>query len=295
MAPQPEPSPSPGSAPPDFFGAVRQEAAAAGAATGPSPKDPPVFLGWGSAAPAQPVPGGGTGYGVLAPGKTGIGSFATGGRAGGAIGAFATVPALTGSLSQVTGQYYTWDQATRDKFLSQASLAGYDTKNMKDGQLAALWGNYVSQAASYYASGAKVTPWDIMAKDRAQREAYMKTPRTVTQKSTSYDLSTEGDARAIFYTAAQQLLGRDPTKAESRDFQKALNAMERANPTVTTTTANYLGDTLQSQESTTEGGVKEGARQMMSMDQAKAKPEYGAYQAATTYFDAMMAMIGGME
>jgi len=198
------------------------------------------------------------------------------------------------TVSQLTGQYYSWDTKTKDKFLAHAELAGYDTRNMKDGQLASLWGQYVQQAAAYYSQGRTVTPWDIMTKDGAQREAYLRTPRTVTQKSTQYDLSTEGDARAIFYTAAQQLLGRDPTKSEVGSFQKALNAMERANPTVTTTTSNYVGDTLQSQESTSQGGVKEGARQMEAMDVAKAKPEYGAYQAATTYFDAMMEMLGGM-
>jgi hypothetical protein len=200
-----------------------------------------------------------------------------------------------GTVSGVTGQFYSWDQKTKDKFLTQASLAGYDVTTMKDAQLASLWGNYVAQAAAYYQQGMKITPWDIMAKDRAQRERYQATPRTINQTSKSFDLSTEGDARAIFYTAAQQLLGRDPTKAETSQFQQALNKMERANPTITKTTSNYLGDQLTSQESTTEGGVKEGARQMMSMDQAKSNPEYGAYQASTTYFDAMMEMIGGMS
>jgi len=261
----PRPSPSPGKAPSsaeDAAARIAQELAA-GNSAGATAKDPEVFMQWG---------------------KTPSG-----------LGGFALTPKVTGTVSSVAGQYYSWDQKTKDKFLANAELAGYDTRNMKDGQLAALWGSYVQQAASYYAQGRTVTPWDIMTKDGQQREAYLNTPRTVTQKSTSYDLSTEGDARAIFYTAAQQLLGRDPTKAEAREFQKALNAMERANPTVTTTTANYIGDTLQSQNSTTEGGVKEGARQMSAMDMAKAKPEYGAYQAATTYFDAMMEMLGGMQ
>lgn len=266
----PQPSPSPGATPrtgtdPKSRQDVINQIMAGDQPTGggASPKDPPVFLGWGES------PKG--------------------------LGGFALTPKVTQKVSEVKSQYYGWDQATKDKFLSQAALAGYDVNNMRDGQLAALWGSYVEQAANYFGGGANITPWDIMAKDRAQREAYMNTPRTVTQKSTAYDLSSEGDARAIFYSAAQSLLGRDPTKAEVSQFQKSLNAMERANPTVTTTTSNYIGDTLQSQTSTSEGGVKEGARQMMSMDQAKANPEYGAYQAATTYFDALMRAIGGIE
>lgn len=199
----------------------------------------------------------------------------------------------TATLSEVAGQYYSWSQKTRDKFTSQLNLAGYDTSKMKDGQIAELWGYYAQQAASYLAAGNRLTPWDVLAKDMEQREAYMKTPRTVTQTSRSYDMSTREDAHAIFLQAAQSLLGRDPTKAETSAFQKALNAYEEANPTITTTTTDYLGDEVTGQTSTTKGGVKEGARQLMAMEDIKRDPEYGAYQAATTYFDAMMQMIGG--
>ncbi|AWN05112.1 hypothetical protein SEA_VORVOLAKOS_10 [Streptomyces phage Vorvolakos] len=201
--------------------------------------------------------------------------------------------AKTATLSQVAGQYYNWDQKTRDKFLSQLNLAGYDTNRMKDSDIASMWAGYAQQAAAYYAAGKSLTPWDILSKDMQQREAYMNTPRSVTQTSTSYDMSTREDAHAIFLQAAQSLLGRDPTKSEIGAFQKALNAYEKAHPTVTTQTTNYMGDTVTGQTSTTKGGVKEGARQLMAVEDVKQDPEYGAYQAATTYFDAMMQMIGG--
>lgn len=196
-------------------------------------------------------------------------------------------------LSEVANQYYSWDDKTKNKFLSQLNLAGYDTSQMKDAQVAQLWGAYAAQAGSYYAQGKKLTPWDILSKDMQAREAYLNTPRSVTQSSTAYDMSTREDAHGIFLQAAQSLLGRDPTKAEISAFQKALNAYEKANPTVTTTTTNYMGDTVTGQTQTTKGGVKEGARQLMAVEDVKADPEYGAYQAATTYFDAMMEMIGG--
>ncbi len=201
--------------------------------------------------------------------------------------------AKTATLSQVAGQYYNWDQKTRDKFLSQLNLAGYDTNGMQDSQIAGMWASYAQQAAAYYAAGNSMTPWDILAKDMKQREAYLNTPRSVTQTSTAYDMSTREDAHAIFLQAAQSLLGRDPTKSEISAFQKALNAYEKANPTVTTQTTNYMGDTVTGQSSTTKGGVKVGARQLMAVEDVKRDPEFGAYQAATTYFDAMMQMIGG--
>jgi len=242
----------------DAFGSVQQQSSSSGGV-----KDPLVFLGWG----------------------------------GGYEGAYGPMIPLrkekTGKLSDVANQYYNWDTKTQNKFLSQLNLAGYDTSQMKDSQIAQLWGTYAAQAAQYYGQGRKLTPWDILAKDMEAREAYMNTPRSVTQTSTAYDMSTREDAHAIFLQSAQALLGRDPTKAEIKTFQKALNAYEKANPTVTTQTTNYMGDTVTSQSSTTKGGVKEGARQLMAMEDIKQDPEYGAFQAATTYYDAMMEMIGG--
>jgi len=198
-------------------------------------------------------------------------------------------------LSEVADQYYDWDEKTKNKFLSQLGLAGYDVTKMKDGDIAQMWGTYAEQAAAYYKAGRgqRLTPWDILAKDRAQRESYSKTPRSVTQTSTSYDMSTQQDAHAIFMQAAQSLLGRDPTKSEVSTFQRAINAYEKANPTITTATTNYVGDDVTGQTSTTKGGVKDSARSLMAMEDVKADPEFGAYQASTTYFDAMMEMIGG--
>jgi hypothetical protein len=199
----------------------------------------------------------------------------------------------TAKLSDVKAQYFNWDPATRNKFLTQLNLAGYDTTQLRDDQVAQLWAGYAEQAAAYYSANNKLTPWDILAKDRAARESYMKTPRSVTQTSTNQNLSSREDAHALFLQAAQSLLGRDPTQAEISAFQKSVNAYEKAHPTVTTTTSNYIGDQLKSQSSNTTGGVTDAARGLMATEDIKRDPEFGAYQAATTYFDAMMAEIGG--
>jgi hypothetical protein len=196
-------------------------------------------------------------------------------------------------LSQVGGQYYTWDQKTKDQFLTQVALTGVDVTGLTDGEMAKLWASYSAQAAGYYANGQTVTPWDILAKDRKQREAFMKTPRTVTQTSTDLDVSSALSSRALFQQAAHALLGRDPTKGELRSFQDRLNAYEKANPRVTTTTTNYVGSDVTGQSSTTVGGVKAEDRAMMAEDLAKADPEYGAYQAATNGMNWLMEMVGG--
>lgn len=200
---------------------------------------------------------------------------------------------VTATASEVAQQYYSWDQKTKDKFLSQLALTGRDVTGLADGQIAQLWAAYVGQAASYYGANQKLTPWDIIAKDMKQREIFMKTPRTVTQTATDVQLSTQQDAHAIFLQAAQSLLGRDPTKSEIKTFKAALNAYEKANPRTTTTTSQYLGDQLQSQSQKTTGGVSEASRGLMAMEDIKKDPEYGAYQAATNGMNWLMEMVQG--
>ena len=189
--------------------------------------------------------------------------------------------------------YYQWDNKTKNQFLSQLSLAGYDTGQLKDAQLASLWAGYVEVSGKYTLAGQNVSPWDILGKDIAQREQDVAKPKTVTQTQKSYNLSTAEDAHALFQGAAQTLLGRDPTKAEIARFKGVLNKYEQANPTTTTTTSNYLGEELQNQESTTKGGVSAASQQLIATEEAKKDPEYGAYQAATNGMNWLMEMIGG--
>ncbi len=194
---------------------------------------------------------------------------------------------------QAQNMYYTWDGKTKSKFLSQLSLAGYDTGGMKDAQLASLWAGYVEVAGKYSQAGKWVSPWEVIGKDIAQREAAASKPKTVTQTSKQYNLSTAEDAHALFQGAAQALLGRDPTKAEISRFKGILNKYEQSNPAITTTTSNYIGSDLQSQTSTTKGGVSAASQQLMAQEEAKKNPEYGAYQAATNGMNWLMEMIGG--
>lgn len=191
------------------------------------------------------------------------------------------------------GMYYKWDNKTKNQFLSQLSLAGYDTGQLKDAQLASLWAGYVEVAGKYSLAGKWVSPWEVIGKDIAQREEAVAKPKTVTQTQKSYNLSTAEDAHALFQGAAQTLLGRDPTKAEIARFKGVLNKYEQANPTMTTTTSNYLGEELQNQESTTKGGVTAASQQLIATEEAKKDPEYGAFQAATNGMNWLMEMVGG--
>ena len=251
-----------------FNDAVKKASQSMGSSQTRSAKDPPVYLG------AKYKPGTQDYYDMIRRGHSADNVM---------------------NLSQAQQMYFGFDQKTRDKFLSQLQLAGYDASTLNDNKLSQLWAGYVAQAAGYYASGKKVTPWDVIAKDMQQREATAAQPRTVTSTQVQANESTRTDASALFEQAATSLLGRAPTKSESSKFFGALNKYEKANPTVTTTTSNYSGEgDLTSQSSTSKGGVSADARAYLAEQQAKADPEYGAYQAATTYMGALMQAIKGV-
>lgn len=197
------------------------------------------------------------------------------------------------NYSDAVNMYYQWDAKTRNMFMSQLNLAGYDTTQMRDADVAKLWAGYVGVAAQYQVAGKQLSPWDVLAKDMAQRSKEASEPRTTTATQKQYNLSTAEDAAALFQGAAQTLLGRDPTKAEQARFKGVLNKFEQANPSTTTTTSTYVGQDLQNQTSTTTGGVSAAAQQYIASEEAKKNPEYGAYQAATNGMNWLMEMIGG--
>lgn len=195
--------------------------------------------------------------------------------------------------SDAVNMYYMWDNKTRNKFMSQLQLAGYDTTQMRDADVAKLWAGYVGVSAQYQVAGKNVTPWDVLGKDIAQRSKEASEPRTVTATQQTYNISTAEDAAALFQGAAQTLLGRDPTKAEQSRFKAILNKYEQAHPATTTTTSTYVGQDLQNQSSETEGGVSAAAQSYIAQEEAKKNPEYGAYQAATNGMNWLMEMLGG--
>lgn len=130
------------------------------------------------------------------------------------------------------------------------------------------------------------------------REAAFTGARAVTSRQSNVDLTDPKTAKAIVNQALSQFLGRNATDEEVAAFTVSINASERANPTVsdTTTTTSYRdGEQVsQSSNSTTSGGLTGAARQQIVADEAMQKPEYGAYQAASTYWNALQQSLGAI-
>lgn len=224
------------------------------------------------------------------------------------------------SPSQAEQQYYTWNAKKQADFVSQGILSGM--LKLGDGPMegAALWKKLVKEAANYGAVGKKVTPLDLMASyvqqaggANAWKNAGVWSINTVTgerkyegpgtylgggkaqQTDTRVDLTDPDTAKAVATKLFQDMMGRDPGAGELTSFASALHTAEQNNPVVQTTTTQYDMDTGQAlnSDTTSSGGVSAEGKQYIGEQQVKGKKEYGAFQAATTYQNALDALVFG--
>lgn len=147
--------------------------------------------------------------------------------------------------------------------------------------------------------------YDPLAEKEDPLEPWTKTSKSV------YDLDPE-DARATLESAITAKLGRAPTAEEIQDFINAAQHAAQKNPTTMTATFTPGGTDMtgESTSQTTSGGVttqlsangttvitenqgfsaEDVAR--MAEKRAMAAPDYAGYQAVSTYFPALMQMLG---
>lgn len=99
-------------------------------------------------------------------------------------------------------------------------------------------------------------------------------------------LTDPGTARRVINTALANFLGREASDDDVNEFTAALNAMERKNPQVTTT-SGYRSATGSSQSQSTVAG---GGFDVSDFADRYAKAQKGSaeHQAATTYMDALI-------
>lgn len=165
--------------------------------------------------------------------------------------------------------------------------------------------------------GKKYTPWDVMDTygkpkqfgtyvqdgweydlSTGQRIAY-KGPKSRTKKTRNVDLSSVEEVRVIATQALREVLGRAPTNEEVAQFRASINTLEGSRPQVTTTTEQLTADlatgtvTPTETSSTTTGGVSQADIQETILSSVEGSDEAGKYQAGTTYFNALLGLLGG--
>lgn len=221
------------------------------------------------------------------------------------------------SYEQATLLPTTWSENQKRDFISKGILykiPGFGA-NMGMPELMDAWGNLVDRAQALSKSGTDWSPYDVMnsyANDSknfgtvksadgdwlldagtGERIKYIG-PRSKTTTEKRIDLSSAEDVQALTTQMLTELLGRAPTAKELGQYKSTISGFERENPSLATTTQtiNERGEVVGTSTKTT-GGVSDAARQTLIAEQAKQGPEFGKYQSATTYFNAMMQMLGG--
>ena len=107
--------------------------------------------------------------------------------------------------------------------------------------------------------------------------------------------ASEGEAWATLQSNLSRMLGRDPSDQEVRDFTHRMNGLAARNPAISKTVSTYKDGRL-AKSNTTEVDSGFTAEDMVqdSYEDAQSDPEYGAFQAASTYFNSAMGALGAI-
>lgn len=280
----PTPTPGPTSAVP-AGGAVaslraNMSGAGSGAATyAPSADDPPVWVGSTYSTSARvgankPLPGGGR-----LPGRQ------------------TNEDATTLPLSQAKQYVYSMDPAEVNKLTERAWYLGYDKVSAPNDVMGfiALWQDAVDSAALFQANGKHLSPMQVLeygatgnAKTRAERA---QVGGVQTQKKRTVQITDPESARAMIRQAFKTAIGRDPTDSEIRTLAGSLTAAEKKHPQVSVTSASFdaAGNQTGATNQTDSGGIDPSAFIQNQLEQDPAAKEF---QAAGTYFPALMQLMG---
>ena len=216
-----------------------------------------------------------------------------------------TEPDRVTTVSQAKQRFYNMSEAERKKWANHLLSLGLITEAQSRDfyTLQKWWEQLVQDAAGVYAngSGQRLDPWstarlvagdkDAIAARQAEGRAAMPFTGTKSQTSTSVDLTDPTTAKTLVNDVLAQALGRAASPEELSAFTAVLNEAERKNPAHTVTSTTYQDGDAVSQTSATSGGLTGAARQQLLMDKAQESPDFGAYQAATTYYGALLQAI----
>ena len=204
------------------------------------------------------------------------------------------------TVTRALNQPYLWDEEELDEAMKRMQDAGLDVKSFDD--VNSVWQSLVERAAKTYTISEgekKVTPWDVL--DLIQREDETanggEDPDNFTHVSTSKSVQdiSEGEAWSTLQSNLSRMLGRDPSDQEVRDFTHRMNSLAARNPAISKTISTYKdGRLTNSTTREVESGFTADDMVMDAYESAQSNPEYGAYQAASTYFNSAMSAMGAI-
>lgn len=217
------------------------------------------------------------------------------------------------SLEDAQNLPLTWTQKQQDDFVRSLVLKKYPgaDPNMGLPEIGKAWNDLVTVAQQAQQAGSDLSPWDILNSYKSRAGMTYKRgnweydaatnqpiryigPKSKTTTSTTINTLTREDALALTKSSMAQLLGRAPTDSEVSKYMGILNGLAEQNPQVTTTTSTIDDQGVSSEKSSkTTGGISQAGLQAAAEQQIEKTPEYGAYQASTTYMNALLQLLGG--
>lgn len=190
------------------------------------------------------------------------------------------------SSSEASLMFYRDDSFSRQVIKKMLNLGLIKTSSFAEASQ--VWDDAVAMAGRFAAADRRITPF--MALDfMGGAGGGARGPTSQTQRS--YQIISRASANAYVRAMFKEQLGRNPTRAELKKWSGRLIAKSEADPTVTTSTTTYSGQNASTVSRTREGFSDAEAEEYMRST-TEADPEFGAYQAATTYFNALMSAIG---
>lgn len=201
------------------------------------------------------------------------------------------------TIQDVRQQIFNMDEAKLRELQKQL---GVKPTGFADPATVGVVDDFLGYVSDINASGVQKTWREVLADLSDKEGSYMNAvtgggagaeePFTGSRTTVDENVRTlsKTEARGYSEAAYAAALGRAPTRRERIALRAAFNARAENNPIVTTTTTDYDEGIVTGSSSITDGGPDFA---QMALNAARAEPGYAEHQAATTYFDAMMAAL----
>lgn len=190
------------------------------------------------------------------------------------------------TLDDAKLEFYSWSFKQQQDFAKELYEKNLIQSPYDLSAAQGVWEDVVKAATNYYAAGNPLTPEEILDNAAALKKIAAD-PKSVTSVNTAVNVMGEAEAKQLVRSIFQQGVGRDPTSDELEMYanQVVSASEEKASVTTMTQTKNSTGgvdtDTV-SMPGYTAADAREAIQTGMERD-----PEYGIYQAATTYWNAL--------
>jgi len=207
------------------------------------------------------------------------------------------------TVDQALARPYMWSEKRIEQVMGKMREAGWEVTDFDE--MRQVWEAMVTRSSMIYgmSKGKRdVTPWDVLEMYKNERKGSgffggqgEEQGFTGVKTQTHRDVTkiSEGDAWSALRSTVSGLLGRDPTDQEVRDFTYRMNSLAAENPSITKSSTRYKnGEAKSSRTRVVEPGMTANDMARAAYDDAQEDPDYGAYQAASTYMNLLLSELG---